>query len=104
MGPVVMLINSTWLNAFAGGIFQGEYREAGFISLFPLHQLSVHGAVSPEWFLPWEEVGPWGGWKVGPLINQKLQQDGTYEGTLAGDSFLRPFLCAKEIIPKCDLV
>lgn len=86
------------------GYFKAGIEKLVSFPFFPLHQLSVHGAVSPEWFLPWEEVGPWGGWKVGPLINQRLQQDGTYEGKLAGDSFLRPFLCAKEIIPKCDLV
>ena len=34
MELVVMLINSTCLNAFTGGIFQGKYRETGFISLF----------------------------------------------------------------------
>lgn len=83
-------------------------RETGFISLFPppsvigpqcCHLLTVFA-----WPPPWKEVSPWGGLKVSPLINQGLQQDGTYKGKLAGDSFIRSFLCAKEVTPKCDLV
>lgn len=70
-----MLINSMWLNAFTGGIFQGKCRETGFISLFL--PPSVIGAffACPSW----EEVK-------------------------AEDGFRRPFLCAKEVTPNCDLV
>lgn len=68
----MMLINSTWLKAFTGGIFEGECREIGFISLFfPLCQLWGRSAVGSEQILP------------GLLLGKKRWEGGAFDKSRA---------------------